>query len=168
MAEPKILTERQRKFLSLFAEEKDLAQEYVLSGGTALAEYYLHHRLSEDLDFFTQNKVDAMRVRQFVEKARDNMQASDITSQKLYDRHIFLLKFSDEELKVEFTQYPFSALEKEAEQDGVLIASLRDIATGKLFAIFDRFEPKDYFDLYVLLKNGHTTIEQLREDLHKK
>ena len=47
-----ILTERQRQLLNLLSQESYIQQNFYLSGGTALAEYYLHHRLSEDLDFF--------------------------------------------------------------------------------------------------------------------
>lgn len=39
-------------FLHLFAELPDHEQFY-LTGGTAPAEFYLGHRLSYDLDFFT-------------------------------------------------------------------------------------------------------------------
>ena len=51
-----ILSEFQKETLSLF-KKTPLAKSYYLAGGTALAEYYLHHRKSEDLDFFTQKEV---------------------------------------------------------------------------------------------------------------
>ena len=47
-----LLTALQKEFLSVFSGLSDQAQFY-LTGGTALAEYYLGHRLSIDLDFFT-------------------------------------------------------------------------------------------------------------------
>ena len=47
-----LLTPIQRSFIAEFATLPDQAQFY-LAGGTALAEYYLGHRLSFDLDFFT-------------------------------------------------------------------------------------------------------------------
>ncbi|MBE3037564.1 MAG: nucleotidyl transferase AbiEii/AbiGii toxin family protein [Chloroflexi bacterium] len=47
-----LLTPLQRSFLSLFSQLADKDQFY-LTGGTALAEYYLGHRLSFDLDLFT-------------------------------------------------------------------------------------------------------------------
>ena len=47
-----LLTPIQRSFISEFASLPDQEQFY-LAGGTALAEYYLGHRLSFDLDFFT-------------------------------------------------------------------------------------------------------------------
>ena len=47
-----LLTPIQRDFVDLFASLPDQEQFY-LTGGTALAEFYLGHRLSFDLDFFT-------------------------------------------------------------------------------------------------------------------
>ena len=47
-----LLTPIQRAFLAMFAEIPDQAQFY-LSGGTALSEFHLGHRLSFDLDLFT-------------------------------------------------------------------------------------------------------------------
>ena len=47
-----ILSEFQKAFLQLFASLPD-QENFYLTGGTALAEYYLGHRLSFDLDLFT-------------------------------------------------------------------------------------------------------------------
>ncbi len=47
-----ILSEFQKAFLQLFASLPD-QERFYLAGGTALAEYYLGHRLSNDLDLFT-------------------------------------------------------------------------------------------------------------------
>ena len=50
-----LLTPIQKNFLGMFSELPDQAQFY-LTGGTALAEYYLGHRLSYDLDFYYNNQ----------------------------------------------------------------------------------------------------------------
>jgi len=52
-----LLTPIQRSFISEFATLPDQAQ-FHLAGDTALAEYYLGHRLSFDLDFFTSRFAD--------------------------------------------------------------------------------------------------------------
>lgn len=51
----KILTANQLKILSFIGQESLLAKSFYLSGGTALAGFYLQHRYSEDLDFFNVN-----------------------------------------------------------------------------------------------------------------
>lgn len=48
-----VLTPAQEKVIRLVAREPRLAELY-LSGGTALAAYHLHHRISDDLDFLRQ------------------------------------------------------------------------------------------------------------------
>ncbi len=47
-----LLTPLQREFLRLFAGLPD-QERFYLTGGTALSEFYLGHRLSFDLDLFT-------------------------------------------------------------------------------------------------------------------
>ena len=47
-----LLSHIQRTFLALFAQLPDQSA-FSLTGGTVLAEFYLEHRLSFDLDFFT-------------------------------------------------------------------------------------------------------------------
>jgi hypothetical protein len=48
-----VLTSTQERFLSGFF--RDVEPPYYLTGGTALAAYYLGHRYSDDLDFFTRD-----------------------------------------------------------------------------------------------------------------
>ena len=53
-----ILSNTQQQFLTKYKKDQYLKKTFYLTGGTALAEYYLHHRLSEDLDFFCQNQFN--------------------------------------------------------------------------------------------------------------
>lgn len=169
MPSTNILTERQRAILRLLSREADLAQEFVLSGGTALAAFHLGHRRSDDLDLFTQRPVDALRIRRFMDECRQELKGTELQFSRLYDRYIFLMMFPDrEELKVEFTQYPFAPLADPEVHDGVKVASLRDIAADKLAAMLDRFEPKDYYDLYMLLHGGATTLADVQSDSARK
>lgn len=168
MAHDGVLTEHQRNVLQLLAEEPLLANTFVLSGGTALAAFYLRHRLSEDLDFFVKEAIDRPHIGQFVETVRMTLAAQHVQFKKLYDRRIFTFIFPhDEELKMEFTQFPYEHLEKPKRREGILVDSLRDIAAGKLAAMLDRFEPKDYVDLYFLLKSGGD-IRKIWSDVQKK
>ena len=50
-----LLTPAQQKFLAAFSHLPDQARFY-LTGGTALTEFYLGHRLSFDLDLFTSDQ----------------------------------------------------------------------------------------------------------------
>lgn len=147
-----ILNPYQKKFLEEFKKEKRLVDLFYLTGGTALAEFYLRHRQSLDLDFFTERDFDLAVVTDFIQKTKEKMGFLESTLETLYDRKIFYLKNKRGELRVEFTKYPFKHLGKLEKMTGLWIDDLFDIAVNKLFALFDRNEPKDFIDLYFLLR----------------
>ena len=45
----------QREVLIQFITPPDIEKYFFLTGGTALSVFYLHHRLSDDLDLFTKD-----------------------------------------------------------------------------------------------------------------
>jgi predicted nucleotidyltransferase component of viral defense system len=47
-----------------------LAGEVVFGGGAALAAVYLHHRTSEDLDFFLMREIEPVELRTLVRRRR--------------------------------------------------------------------------------------------------
>ena len=51
------LSETQREVLVQLMTEPTIEQHFFLTGGTALAVFYLHHRMSNDLDLFTLSQV---------------------------------------------------------------------------------------------------------------
>ena len=65
MKQPSILTPAQQQFLTLFAQSSPLAKQFYLTGGTALAAFYLQHRYSEDLDFFSDQEFDLLPINAF-------------------------------------------------------------------------------------------------------
>ena len=62
------LTENQKKILAFIANDEMLCGSFYLTGGTALAEYYLRHRLSEDLDFFAEKEFEPQAISAFFKK----------------------------------------------------------------------------------------------------
>lgn len=56
MAEGEILTKHQVEFLDFVSTKSYITQCFYLTGGTALAAFYLHHHISEDLDFFNERE----------------------------------------------------------------------------------------------------------------
>lgn len=162
--EQTILTPWQEAVLKLVNEKRELADFY-LSGGTALAGFYLQHRFSDDLDFFSFEEVDPILVEQTANELGAALHART-RYEKLHDRRIFFFETDGKELKIEFSQYPFRQLEPVEIMEGVRIDSLRDIAANKLAALLDRFDPKDFVDLYFLLQ--HMTMETIWQDAQKK
>ncbi len=63
-----ILSANQIKILEAISADNEICQSFYLTGGTALAEYYLQHRLSEDLDFFSEKEFDIQAINVFFAK----------------------------------------------------------------------------------------------------
>ncbi|MBU4331577.1 nucleotidyl transferase AbiEii/AbiGii toxin family protein [Patescibacteria group bacterium] len=166
MAE-KIITKEQEQFLEYFKKNKLLAQDFYLTGGTALALFYYQHRKSEDLDFFTSKKIPNSIIDKSIKDVKIKLNASKVEYNQLYDRRIYQFKLTKKGiLKIEFTLYPFKNLKKLKKINGVFVDSLLDMGANKIMSIMDRFEPKDFFDLY-FMKNDFR-LENLRTAAQKK
>lgn len=130
-----ILTRQQILALRLIATT-DLTKQFYFSGGTVLSHYYLQHRFSEDLDFFSTQEFDPQIITSTL-------------------RHLKILK-------LEFTYYPFPQIEQPKLIDGLFIDSPVDIATNKLFTIAQKPRGRDYYDLYHLIDQYNYQLEDLR------
>jgi len=146
-----ILTPLQKKFLSLLAKEKTLRTRFYLTGGTALAAYYLQHRYSEDLDFFSASEIDILALDVFLKDIKADLKIKKIDFQQSFNRNIFFLHTKGEILKVEFTYFPFEQAERPVRKQGVLTDSLVDIAVNKAFTISQNPRARDFIDLYCIL-----------------
>lgn len=161
----KTLTDTQKTIIQKVANEPKLADFY-LTGGTALAAFYFHHRISDDLDFFSFNEPDTFLIHEFVNKLKVELTAETVRFEKLHDRNQFYFNLGGNELKIEFTKYPFKQLESPKLTDGLKIDSLRDIGANKMMAALERFDPKDFVDLYFILQNAE--LKNLKEDAETK
>lgn len=59
----------QKIIIDEFRKDPLLRDYFYFTGGTALSIFYFQHRLSEDLDFFTEKKVPYDQVVSFISKA---------------------------------------------------------------------------------------------------
>lgn len=167
--EQTILTKDQESVLNLVGNDTSLKELFYLSGGTALAAFYLGHRYSDDLDFFTDTTdFPQLAIERIAEDIRKEVDAEKTEYQHLHDRRIFFFKKTDEELKVEFTLYPFVPLHPHMQQNNVQVDSLEDLAANKVMALMDRIEPKDFVDLYFLLHEHDFTLDRLRALVEQK
>jgi predicted nucleotidyltransferase component of viral defense system len=158
----RIITEKQKICLDLIADTK-IAEEFYLSGGTALSYFFLKHRSSEDLDFFNFSDFDVNNVSISIKTLQKDLGYTSFDFQNSMNRNLFFLRFSDTYvLKLEFTYYPFQQIEEPKKIRGVLIDSLVDIATNKLFTIAQNPRGRDYFDLFMIIQEKGYSVEQLR------
>lgn len=160
-----VLTSRQRAAIAFIAKEEGLSSFY-LSGGTALAAYYFSHRVSDDLDFFTDQAIDDVYLSGFIARLAEELGAMEVRKEKVYDRRLFFFVFPDGELKMEFTVYPFLRLAPLVIHDGIQVDSLIDLSANKLAALMDRFDPKDFVDLFFVLQER--PLVEIVRDAEKK
>jgi predicted nucleotidyltransferase component of viral defense system len=161
----KILTPSQKSFLSEFVKS-ELREVFRLTGGTALSAFYLEHRLSEDLDFFSKENVPLNVLERFLKSVGS---IKEISFSKLFDRNIFSLKKNDGSLlKVEFTTNSLINIEDHVSIDHLMIDSFLDLTVNKLCAIADRFDAKDHVDVYCALKGSDLSLRDLIELAEKK
>lgn len=118
-------------------------KELRLVGGTALA-LQIGHRNSIDIDLFGQFGVlDEFAIRQALMPFDNAQFLHGSKSIKIY-----LING----IKVDFVNYPYNWLEDVIIEDGIRLASFKDIAAMKIAAITQRGSRKDFIDLYFLLK----------------
>jgi len=128
--------------------------EFYLAGGTAVY-YYLNHRLSEDLDFFTLKKFDFREWKGIFEEG-------EIWEFKEDTIHCII-----KGVKVSFFYYPYKLLKETVKFDMIELASLEDILAMKTSAIIQRGSKKDFVDVYYIMKelqcNSKRVIEIFRQ-----
>ena len=79
MAKEKILTVEQERVLDLFSNEDYLTRKFYFTGGTALSAFYLFHRISEDLDFFSEQEIHLPSIEKFIGKLKKSLNLTGLT-----------------------------------------------------------------------------------------
>jgi hypothetical protein len=147
-----ILTSLQEEIIKVFAENQESALFY-LTGETALAAFYLQHRLSCDLDLFT---TEEEAIGYLGERLKNNLEAKGLKTRTIRKlRSFFEILASKEEMNVPIhiaLDTPFRFEEPTESLWGVRVDSLIDIATNKLLTVFARSEPRDFVDIFFLIK----------------
>ncbi len=161
MKQPSILTPAQQQFLTLFAQSSPLTKLFYLTGGAALAAYYVPYRYSEDLDFFSEKEVDTQSISVFLKSIKPHLGYRSMDFNTSYNRNLFFLQFPKETLKVEFTYFPFPPIETPQNKAGILVDSLLDIAVNKLFTIYQQPRSRDFMDLYMIHASYRLSLAEL-------
>lgn len=117
-------------------------KETRLVGGTALA-LQIGHRKSIDLDFFGK-MTTSLEELTFVISEFASVQP--LTSSKL-------MRFMNiNGVKVDIVSYPYEWIDEPIVENGIVLASIKDIAAMKISAITNRGTKKDFVDLFFLLQ----------------
>lgn len=124
--------------------ELDTLSSYNLVGGTGLS-LLLGHRMSVDLDFFSNEKIENnLIIEELMQVFEDNFVLSSVSKVGVFG---FV-----HQIKVDFVHYPFPILKPIVQQDNIRILSTEDIAAMKIQAILGRSVKKDFFDVSELLR----------------
>lgn len=152
--EKTILTPSQEILLGEISQYPPIAKKFYLTGGTALSEFYLKHRFSEDLDFFTEEEFETTYITIFFSKNKKRIGFKKLDIKKKPNRFFYLLEFAREIIKVDFAYYPYPRIRQDqgGKWNFLKIDSIFDIATNKVFTLFQHPRPRDYIDLYFIFK----------------
>jgi hypothetical protein len=116
----------------------------ILAGGTALA-LHIGHRISIDLDFFTNKDF---KVEQVISEIRKTGLSFSIIAEG--DGYI-IANIEDTKFSLFRYEYPFP--DKPAVYKGIQVAGVFDIASMKVIAISQRGTKRDFVDLYFILQD---------------
>src|SRR3989344_3112820 len=164
-----ILTPFQSAFLKAFSKSP-LNRQFHLTEGTALAAFYLQHRLSEDLDFFTPDPAAVQSVPRELEILARELRCRLRVERSLpsfFDGDI--IPSEGPPVKIDFAvDSPFRLKPLVLNPDfGIQIDDVLDICCNKLSALFDRAEAKDFVDVYFILREKYAW-NTLFENAQKK
>lgn len=149
--------------MEFIGSESQITKWFYLTGGTALAEFYLHHRNSLDIDLFTEEKeVHFPSIDAFLKKNSPKLQIRKFDRTQFLGLISYHLEYKDgSKLKVDFNYYPFPRIEKGLKLKNLSIDSLIDIATNKVHTLFMKPRTRDYIDLYFIFKKEKFDLNKL-------
>jgi hypothetical protein len=116
----------------------------IMAGGTALA-LHIGHRISVDLDFFTNKEFKVEPV--ILEIKKTGLNFSIIAEGDGY------ITANIEDTKFSLLRYEYPFLDKPAVYKGIQVAGVFDIASMKVIAISQRGTKRDFVDLYFILQD---------------
>ena len=158
-----VINPLQERCLRIFPSV-DGSGEFYLTGGTALAHFYLQHRKSEDLDFFT--SVEGL-IPSFSKLLVEQLCQRGLSAKIQRGFHSFseiLVSLNNETTIIHLAQdavFRFEPVCEVTEFPGLKVDPLKDIASNKLLALFGRAALRDFIDVYWLIQGGYFSKEQL-------
>ena len=168
MEKVSILTSHQQQILDKISKSTFLTSNFYFTGGTVLSEFYLKHRQSEDLDFFSESRFEFNLILQEINKWSKELNFT-FTRELKEVVDIYILTFRDKGvLKLDFGYYPYPRVEKGGEYQGITVDSQFDIAINKLAATNQRSSVKDFVDLYFAMDEVGCDFEQLIKGMKEK
>lgn len=117
-------------------------ENFRLVGGTALA-LQIGHRLSVDLDFFSEKKNDLIQIENELLR---------LPGMSLKNKASYVLFMLMKGVKIDIMNYPYKFIAPPIKLENIKIAHKDDIAAMKLKTIMNRGAKRDFFDIVFLLQ----------------
>src|SRR3989338_11130111 len=146
-----VLTEAGKDILPSLGKFED----FYLAGGTALA-LQIGHRISVDFDLFSEKEI-SKNLLDKVKRVFENKTV--IPSVNNPDE---LTVFIDG-VKTTFLKYPFPVQNKLIDYKGIKFLYVKEIAATKAYTVGRRGTIKDYVDLYFILSEKRSSLEEIIE-----
>ena len=156
------LYELQDRVLELvFAQEN----EFYLTGGTCISRFYWPARYSDDLDFFTnQSPRFAFAVRRIINALSQQFELL----REVEGREFVRLRVNNS-LQIDFVNEPTARQDEPTlTPQRFFIDTIPNILANKLTAIMGRDNPKDIFDLLLIMQQSRIDWPQVLAAAHQK
>ena len=150
------LTNKGQEIFSWLENFKD----YYLAGGTALA-LQIGHRISVDFDLFYSENIPKDLLRKIKTIFKQSPVAVSVNNPD--ELSVFI-----DGTKISFIKYPFPVLLPFVEINSVKLLSVKELAATKSYTIGRRGSFKDYVDLFFILQEGHSSLEEILDLAEKK
>jgi hypothetical protein len=150
-----------KKLLGLVEKLQQISalNEFVLVGGTSLA-LQMGHRMSEDIDLFTQNDINQEFIIETLKKEFGKSLSVSALSHNTINCVI-------SDIKIDFLRHGYPYINKVITENNLRLLGLPDIAAMKLNAIAGNgTRVKDFVDVYFLL--DRFSIKQMFSFYKKK
>lgn len=144
---------------AFFTLEK--AEEFVLTGGAALAEFYFQHRLSNDLDLFTLDEQAFAEISAQAKTLAQAVGADEKPIRALATLNQFTFERGGEAVKIDFVRDSGPSFGEPLQKGNLRIDALENIGANKILALFGRAATRDYIDLYFILHEGSLSFDRL-------
>jgi hypothetical protein len=150
--------------LAFFEQERG----FFLTGGAALAGFYLHHRETTALDFFTHDGEAFERGAFALRAAAAQLGAEVSIKQDAPGFKRYLVTRGDDSVLVDTVWERVKAAYPDKKEEGrIILDSPEEITVNKLTTLVSRSEPRDVVDLMLLERSGLSIDAALPKAMEK-
>ncbi len=135
-------------------------KDFYLAGGTSLA-LQIGHRISVDFDFFSNKEISKNLLSKIKRVFQNNKIIISVNNSD--ELTVFV-----DDVKLTFLKYPFSIFFDFVKCKNIKLLNIKEIAASKAYTIGRRGSFKDYIDLYYILFENYSDLNEIIEISEKK